>query len=168
MDVLLQRVLRSYPAIYLACHVRHPRAATNAHRINDRDANILGHLDLQRPMTPTQLAQHMGVTGATMSSALQRLETLGYVVRTRRGDDRRGVDVRITPAGASAMAATSVLDGDRVMTALKRLTPAQRQVAVDGLVTLAHACRSLMRDEGKQRFAARAPRRKTGPKRNTW
>ena len=81
----------------------------------------------------------MGVTAATMSLALDRLERKGYVVRTRDAADRRRVHVRLTSAGVRIREATSVLDPSRVEALLARMSDADRDAAVRGLALLADA-----------------------------
>ena len=89
--------------------------------------------------TVNDLARHMGVTPATMSLAIDRLERKAYVARTRDGVDRRRVHVRLTSAGVRIREASSVLDPDRVEALLARLTDAEREAAIRGLALLATA-----------------------------
>ena len=81
----------------------------------------------------------MGVTAATMSLALDRLERKGYIVRLRDSADRRRVHVRLTSAGVRIREATSVLDPSRVEALLARMSHADRDAAVRGLGLLADA-----------------------------
>jgi DNA-binding MarR family transcriptional regulator len=140
---LVREVQRYYPQIYLACHVDHVRARSTPYRVSSHDAALLAHLDTREPITAGQLAAHLGVVPSTLSESLRRLETLGYAARTRRAGDRRTVELRLTEAGAEAMAGGSVLDAERVARLLGRLTPAERTRAVRGLALLARAARAL-------------------------
>lgn len=144
-------VQRYYPQIYLACHVDHVRARSTPSRLSARDAALLSHLDVDTPVTPGQLALHLRVVPSTLSAAMQRLERLGYLERVRRPGDRRLIELRLTPVGAQAMAAGSVLDTERVAMLLDALTPAERRRAVAGLALLAKAARTMT--------AARTPAR---------
>src|SRR5579862_7488882 len=136
-------IQRYYPQIYLACHVDHVRAASTAHRISARDSGLLAHLDEENGITAGQLARHLGVAASTLSAAIARLESLGYLTRQARPRDRRIIELRLTAQGAEAMAATSVLDRGRVAGLLARLTPADCRRAVAGLALLARAAGEL-------------------------
>ena len=81
----------------------------------------------------------MGVTASTMSLSLDRLETRGYVRRSRDAADARRVLVRLTKAGERLRSAGSVLDPDLVAELLRRLSPADRARAIEGLALLAAA-----------------------------
>ena len=56
-------------------------------------------LDSERagnPASPSVLARELGLTTASTTVLLDRLERAGHVVRTPRTDDRRRVDVTVT------------------------------------------------------------------------
>jgi len=135
----VQQVLTLYPQIYFACHTRHVRDPASQRLLSRHQASVLDHLDELDPITVNDLARHMGVTPATMSLAIDRLEHKGYVVRARDGVDRRRVHVRLTSAGVRIREATSVLDPARVEALLTRLTDDEREAAVHGLALLAAA-----------------------------
>ena len=132
-------VQRYYPQIYLACHKRHVRASSTAYRLSARDSSILVHLNETVPVTPTELTTHLGVRGSTLSAAIHRLERLGYLQRKRMPRDRRTVALTLSQQGATAMAATSVLDSERVEAVLARLKPSELKRALEGLELLAKA-----------------------------
>jgi DNA-binding MarR family transcriptional regulator len=91
-----------------------------------------------------ELAGHMGVTAATMSLAIDRLERKGYVVRLRDAKDRRRVHVRLTTAGVRVREASSVLDPKRVAALVARLDEGERAQAIEGLALLARAAQEQM------------------------
>jgi DNA-binding MarR family transcriptional regulator len=142
---------RFYPQIYLACHVDHVRTKSNPHHLSAHDSTLLAHLDEHEPTLAGELARHLGVANSTLSAALKRIEALGHVKRTPRSLDRRQIDVRLTAAGAAAMAAASVLDARRVAALLGELSPAQQKRAIAGLELLVRAERNRQ---------ANSPRRK--------
>ena len=107
-------VMTLYPRIYFACHTRHVRDPQTQRLLSRHQASILDHLDEIEPTTVMDLAGHMGVTAATMSLAIDRLERKGYVVRLKDAKDRRRVHVRLTTAGVRVREASSVLDPARV------------------------------------------------------
>lgn len=132
-------VMTLYPRIYFACHTRHVRDPQSQRLLSRHQASILDHLDEVEPTTVMELAGHMGVTAATMSLSLDRLERKGYVVRVKDAKDRRRVHVRLTTAGVRVREASSVLDASRVETLVARLTAHERARAIEGLGLLAHA-----------------------------
>jgi DNA-binding MarR family transcriptional regulator len=144
-------VQRCYPKIYLACHVDHVRAASTPYRLSASHSALLAHLDEDEAITAGKLARHLGVAASSLSASLNRLETLGYLTRRARPRDRRTIEVRLTPKGAEAMSATSVLDRERVGGLLARLTPAERKRAIDGLELLARAAEEQRRKNSSRR-----------------
>src|SRR3954471_13516387 len=132
-------VMTLYPRIYFACHTRHVRDPQNSRLLSRHQASILDHLDEITPTTVMELAGHMGVTSATMSLAIDRLERKGYVVRLKDAKDRRRVHVRLTTAGVRVREASSVLDPARVEALVAKLSEEERARAVEGLALLAHA-----------------------------
>ena len=142
-------VLALYPRIYFACHTRHVRDPETRWLLSRHQASILDHLDELDAITLNDLARHMGVTAATMSLAIDRLEKKGYVVRLRDTTDRRRVQLRLTPAGVRVRQAATVLDPPRVEALLARLTEEEREAAVHGLRLLANAAaRTPVHDTG--------------------
>jgi len=150
-------VLAFYPRIYFACHTRHVRDPQTERLLSRHQASILDHLDELEPTTVLELARHMGVTAATMSLAVDRLERKGYVARLRDATDRRRVHVRLTTAGVRVREASSVLDPGRVDAMLARLTEDERARAIHGLELLARAASAEMRaraEDGGRRTEA--------------
>ena len=138
-----------YPKIYLACHTRHLRAASSPHRLSPRDSTLLAHLDERRPVRPTQLARHLGIGMPTVSAAVKRLRTLGYLDISINPGDRRQLSLTLTPAGAAAMRETSVLEPTRVRSLLAALNADDRRRALRGLELLARAAHDVM-TKGRQ------------------
>jgi DNA-binding MarR family transcriptional regulator len=135
----LTAVMTLYPRIYFACHTRHVRDPQSQRLLSRHQASILDHLDEIEPTTVMELAAHMGVTAATMSLAIDRLERKGYAVRVKDAQDRRRVHVRLTSAGVRVREASSVLDASRVEALVARLTETERARAIEGLALLANA-----------------------------
>jgi DNA-binding MarR family transcriptional regulator len=156
----LTAVMTLYPRIYFACHTRHVRDPQTQRLLSRRQASILDHLDEIEPTTVMDLAAHMGVTPATMSLSIDRLERKGYVVRLKDAKDRRRVHVRLTTAGVRVREASSVLDPARVEALVARLTDDERTRAVEGLGLLAEAARALSeRSVGSSGLQAGDPRK---------
>lgn len=144
-DRHVRQLLDAYPRIYFACHTRHVKDPATGADVSAHQASILDHLDEVDPLSMTDLADHMGVTVATMSLAIDRLERRRYVRRDRDPQDRRRVLLRVTPAGVRLREAKSVLDPMRVEQVLAQLSPADRETALNGLNLLARASERWMR-----------------------
>jgi DNA-binding MarR family transcriptional regulator len=139
MSAHVRRIQRAYPQLYLACHVDHVTRRRDG--LSERDSSLLAHLDELSPVTAGKLAKHMGVGASTITEAVDRLEVLGLVERTRRG---RTVDLKITPAGLALMQSTSVLDTAKVAALIAAVPARERAAAVRGIELLATAARSMM------------------------
>lgn len=143
IEAAVAAVQRGYPQIYLACHADHVKARSTEYRLSARDSSILSHLDVSLPQTASALAAHMGVRPSTFSAAINRLIALGYVARRANAADRRETQLTLSPRGATAMAATSVLDSSRVAAMLAELNADERARAIAGLQLLAEAAKCL-------------------------
>lgn len=140
-------IQRCYPQIYLACHVRHIRAASTPHRLSARDSSLLVHLSPTQPTTAGLLAAHMGIGAPALSATIRRLARLGYIRRGKSAQDRRAAALTLTPQGLKAMAATSVLDSTRLARVLSHMTAGERKRALEGLQLLADACSQISRKD---------------------
>jgi DNA-binding MarR family transcriptional regulator len=65
---------------------------------------LLGYLALRKHLTMTEIAAKMGHTTAAATGLVDRLEKLGYAKRMHASDDRRKIEVKITPAGLCLVA----------------------------------------------------------------
>jgi DNA-binding MarR family transcriptional regulator len=144
-------VMTLYPRIFFACHTRHVRDPQSGRTLSRHQASVLDHLDDVDAMTLNGLAKHMGVTPATMSLTIDRLERKGYVVRLRDVADRRRVQLRLTPAGVRVKEASSVLDPPLVEALVARLSDEERERAVGGLQLLARAAQAQMAERSQKR-----------------
>jgi DNA-binding MarR family transcriptional regulator len=147
----VEAIQRYYPQIYGGCHADHVRAKSTPYRLSATDSSLLAHLDRTTPTLAGELALHLGVSASTISAAIKRLTELGYIERAPRAKNKREIELRLTALGSAAMAATSVLDQDRVAAALHLLTAAERKRAVSGLTILARAASKLQLTQPKHR-----------------
>ena len=152
-DRHVRQVLDAYPRVYFACHTRHVADPVSGDPVSAHQASILDHLDEVDAMSVTD---HMGVTVATMSLAIDRLERRAYVRRDRDPRDRRRVLLRVTPTGVRLREAKSVLDPVRVEQVLAHLSPVDRDAALRGLDLLARASERHMRATAAKRQLSRS------------
>ncbi len=89
-----------------------------------------------------KLAAQEGVSAAAMTRHVDRLERAGLVTRTRSGDDRRRVGLRVTPDGIRVLRAVRSRRTAWLAQRLKRLSPtelASIERAVDPMTRLLEA-----------------------------
>jgi len=140
----VETVLRCYPQIYFACHKRHVRDEQSLTVLSSHQASILDHLDDVEITSLLDLARHMGVTPSTMSLAVDRLESGGCVTRERGREDKRRVELRLTPAGVRIKRQQKVLEPELIAAVLARLDERKRKQALRGLELLAEASRDMV------------------------
>lgn len=140
----VEALIRCYPKIYLACHMRHVCDERTKRVLSAQQTSILDHLDAVEPTGVQQLASHMGVTASTMSLNLDRLETAGYIYRTRDSEDSRRVQVRLTKAGVRIKQQQKVLDPVLARNMLQQLPAADLAKAISGLELLGRAAGSVL------------------------
>jgi DNA-binding MarR family transcriptional regulator len=135
--------------------VRDPQtqAVLSAHQ-----ASILDHLDDVEGTSLLDLAKHMGVTASTMSLTIDRLERGGYCTRERSKEDKRRVDLRLTPAGVRIKRQQKVLEPELVAAVLERLDETRRRQALRGLELLAEASVEMIRSGDLNRILKGAKR----------
>lgn len=79
-----------------------------AHRVGGShrgQENALSLLAEHPDMTQKELGDGLGITPASLSEVLTKLERKGYVLRVKDEEDRRFVRVRLTAEGEQALAA---------------------------------------------------------------
>lgn len=139
----MNRVLKSYPKIYLACHTRHLRGDESGRTLSPHMGSILDHLS-GSSLSISELARHLDVTESTMSIQISKLEKAGYLKRISDRADRRRVRVQLTASGTRVKQQNSVLDPDLVQQMISMLPPSQTEAALHGLDLLAQAAEKLM------------------------
>jgi DNA-binding MarR family transcriptional regulator len=148
----VETVLRCYPQIYFACHRRHVRDEKTGAQLSSHQASVLDHLDDVEGTSLLALVRHMGVTASTMSLMVDRLERGGYVRRDRSAQDKRRVDLRLTPAGVGIKKQQKVLEPELIDAMLRRLDRVKRQEALHGLELLAEAAKEMIAAGDLQRI----------------
>lgn len=99
---------------------------------------ILFVLRVVGALEPRDLARVIGVTRASISSALNTLERDGLVERRRESNDRRVVTVMLTESGRALAARSSVLQHEREEAWVSALTVQERRQLADQLERLGH------------------------------
>jgi MarR family transcriptional regulator, organic hydroperoxide resistance regulator len=149
----IRRLLDAYPAIYLACHRRHVRSDETGRYLSEHQASVLDHLDAERFMTLSKLAEHMGVGRSAMSIMISRLERGGYISRARDGHDRRSLALRLTRAGSRIKEQNTILDPELVDEMFSLMRADDIETALAALEALAPYARIVLRRRKRRRDA---------------
>jgi len=88
---------------------------------------LLTYLDRKEVLTMSAIAQKMGHTTAAASGLVDRLENLGYVMRSVARDDRRKVMVCITTKGSALVTRIREEMVGNLMKVLNHLTPDEQK-----------------------------------------
>jgi DNA-binding MarR family transcriptional regulator len=92
----------------------------------------------QQVVTASALAVHLGISSASTTKLVDRLERAGHLTRSPHPTDRRSQVLRITPeTRKSAMETVGVQHARRFHSAA-RLTPDEREVVIRFLRDMAH------------------------------
>jgi DNA-binding MarR family transcriptional regulator len=134
-EAVIAEVNLLYPAVY-----RRFQASRQRIPGSDVTARMLGLLRLLAaagPLSVGEQARQLGLSRATATELVDRLESKGLVARIRDGRDRRRVFVSLTAAGrARAAAHPEVLACDNLLRAVERMSPHDRRALITGLRAL--------------------------------
>jgi len=65
--------------------------------LNVSDSECLSYLSIAGSATPTELSRYTGLSTGSTTTMLDRLEREGFITRTPKAEDRRGVVIKIAP-----------------------------------------------------------------------
>ncbi len=103
------------------------------------------------PQTAGRLGQAVGLSPASLSHVLDRLERRDLVSRRRGADDRRVVEVHLEPAGDRLLGEIKPLRGSDLHLAVESMTSEERRSLTSALTRLAELARGIaMRREERQ------------------
>ena len=80
---------------------RHLRQELAAHAVTFGQFQHLRNLWVENGLTQAELSRRVGIEMASSTAILDSLEAAGLITRTRNADDRRKINVFLTPAGAA-------------------------------------------------------------------
>lgn len=82
-------------------------------------------------VTPSALAGHLGISTASTTKMLDRLERGGHIVRRPHPDDRRSLVIEVTEETRDAARATVGREHARRFDVIAALSPAHRRIVAD-------------------------------------
>ena len=103
---------------------------------------LLAALDHKEVLTMSAIAQKMGHTTAAASGLVDRLENLGYVVRSSAREDRRKVMVCITQKGTALVRRIREEMVGNLMKVMTHLTPAEQKAWLQIYTKIYNYCQS--------------------------
>ena len=103
---------------------------------------LLAALDLKEVLTMSAIAQKMGHTTAAASGLVDRLENLGYVVRSSAREDRRKVMVCITQKGTALVRRIREEMVGNLMKVMTHLTPGEQKAWLQIYTKIYNYCQS--------------------------
>ncbi len=122
-------VLRALERFRAADTQMHQRVRANA-ALGDNELRILQYVlacERQRlDVKPSEISRHLGISSASTTALLDRLERLGSVQRVSHPTDRRSILIAPTERAAAEVAALVDAFEDRVAAAVDELTPEGR------------------------------------------
>ncbi|WP_431804389.1 MarR family winged helix-turn-helix transcriptional regulator [Microbacterium sp. bgisy203] len=90
-------------------------------------------------VTPVTLSRYLGITSASTTALLDRLEKSGHIVRTPNPRDRRSVVITSSEKSDDEVRHTLAAMHDRMMSVVRDLTPDQRATVIGFLDAMREA-----------------------------
>lgn len=111
-------------------------ATSRALGINSTDSAALGLVMLSGPQSPTDIAKHLQISTAAVTTVVDRLETAGHVTRESHPTDRRGILVAPTPQSVRRALTTLIPVARAIDSSLDGFDEAERAVIERYLKTI--------------------------------
>jgi DNA-binding MarR family transcriptional regulator len=105
------------------------RGAQESGGITHSQFRLLAAIDASTDGRCARLAEEVGSSAPTITRMLTALENAGLVERSRATDDRRGVVVRLTPAGRTALEIKQKQVDEKRQALYDSLSPTERRQA---------------------------------------
>ena len=102
------------------------------------------------PQTVGRLAHSVGLSPASMTRLIDRLERRGLVGRRRESDDRRVVEVRLEPEGEQLLGQAKVFRGSDLHQAVEAMTRDERRRLIAALKRLVELTREIASREHRE------------------
>lgn len=97
-----------------------------------------------------RLGREVGLSPASMSRLVDRLERRGLVSRHRESDDRRRVEIQLEPAGERLVAQITIVRGSHLHQAVESMTSEERRHLTTVLRRLVELTRGRAVDEAEE------------------
>ncbi|WP_404710604.1 MarR family winged helix-turn-helix transcriptional regulator [Sphingomonas sp. MMS24-J13] len=116
----------------LADFARRMRGMREDHGVSASKLSVLGRLARAgRPLTATELAALERLQPQSLTRIIADLDENGFIVRTQNAQDRRQLDIAMSPAGLELIHTDARRQSEWLADAMtKQLTPAERAILV--------------------------------------
>jgi DNA-binding MarR family transcriptional regulator len=99
--------------------------------------------DVGQPLSPKDIAHHLGLTSGSTTALLDRLESAGHIQRMSNPNDRRGILIRLASGGSDAISTIRAFRQE-FQAATAALGTDERKLVVGVLTTLASLAERLI------------------------
>jgi len=103
------------------------------------------------PQTVGRLGAEVGLSPASVTRLVDRLEKRALVARSRDAEDRRRVDVRLTAQGERVLGESKVFKGSDVLLAVEAMSSEERRAMTSSLARFAELARGFAAAKDEER-----------------
>ena len=126
-----RRFVRAYGQLWMALH------RGDDPDLSQHERELLHHVPATGGVPLQQLAWHLSLPKSTASTLVKDLERRGFLTRVRDSRDERRLAITLTDTGSQRVAQDSVLDLERLTSALDRLSAGERAALIEAMERLA-------------------------------
>lgn len=136
--------------VYRAAEMAMRRRTRESMAMGENELLVLRYLlrDPDRRVRPGELTRYLGLSTASTTAILDRLERSGYVSRTPNPDDRRSIFVQATERAHAEVQQTLGGMHDRMLAAVIDMSPEESAVVVSFLRRMSDAVDGVAVDTG--------------------
>ncbi len=138
-DRTIGELVSAYHALRAAEAARQGRVRSST-GMGENELRVLQFLllegDAGHAVMPSEIARHLGVSSASMTALLDRLERAGLLERVGHPTDRRSILIAPTPAAAATIASTIDEQQRQIVGAASDLDAQEREVVTGFLRSL--------------------------------
>ncbi len=154
-DTIARRVTTALSRYRLADDAMRARARQNT-GMTDNELRIVQFLiterDVDRAVTPTLIARHLGITSASTTALLDRLEKAGAIERSRHPSDRRSLHISATARAEELVDTTIGAFAEDTRRIAAELSTFEREAVARFLDDLADAADAIAEERVERRF----------------
>ncbi|MFN3948672.1 MarR family winged helix-turn-helix transcriptional regulator [Microbacterium sp.] len=118
--------------VYRAAEVAMRRRTRDSMSMGENELLVLRYLlrDSARRVRPGELTRYLGLSTASTTAILDRLERSGHVTRSANPDDRRSIFIQATPLADAEVRQTLGNMHDRMLAAVIDMSPEESSAVV--------------------------------------
>ncbi len=121
-----KRILNSIRQLVRALRL-FDREAQTKHGISAAQMFVLHALNEEEALSLNELSERTATDQSSASVVVQRLVEAGYVTRTQKAEDRRHVELRLTPRGRTIIRRSPPPAPQKILAAVEAMSPRDRK-----------------------------------------